>query len=87
MREAIPHIEKTRRLSKIETLTLAKNYIIALTSVIWGNVTVDNVQLKDDATKKDDECGGGTCKGDTVNFETPSLEIDEGSFYEEFRLL
>lgn len=30
----IPHIKKDRRLSKIETLTLAKNYITALTNVI-----------------------------------------------------
>lgn len=30
----IPHVSKERRLSKIETLTLAKNYIVALTDVI-----------------------------------------------------
>jgi len=30
----IPHIIKERQLSKIETLTLAKNYIVALTDVI-----------------------------------------------------
>lgn len=30
----IPHVTKERRLSKIETLTLAKNYIVALTDVI-----------------------------------------------------
>jgi class B basic helix-loop-helix protein 8 len=30
----IPHVKKERRLSKIETLTLAKNYIMALTNVI-----------------------------------------------------
>lgn len=34
MREVIPHVTKERRLSKIETLTLAKNYIVALTDVI-----------------------------------------------------
>lgn len=34
MREVIPHVKKERRLSKIETLTLAKNYITALTDVI-----------------------------------------------------
>lgn len=34
LREVIPHIKKERRLSKIETLTLAKNYITALTDVI-----------------------------------------------------
>lgn len=30
----IPHIQVERKLSKIETLTLAKNYIMALTNVI-----------------------------------------------------
>ncbi|KAL0270572.1 UNVERIFIED_CONTAM: hypothetical protein PYX00_007938 [Menopon gallinae] len=34
LREVIPHVKKERRLSKIETLTLAKNYILALTGVI-----------------------------------------------------
>ncbi|XP_053995099.1 protein dimmed-like [Hylaeus anthracinus] len=34
LREVIPHVTKERRLSKIETLTLAKNYIAALTDVI-----------------------------------------------------
>ncbi|KAH8356800.1 hypothetical protein KR200_004954 [Drosophila serrata] len=34
LREVIPHVEMERRLSKIETLTLAKNYIINLTHII-----------------------------------------------------
>ncbi|KAJ8682762.1 hypothetical protein QAD02_018554 [Eretmocerus hayati] len=34
LREVIPHVSRERRLSKIETLTLAKNYIVALTDVI-----------------------------------------------------
>lgn len=34
LREVIPHVEMERRLSKIETLTLAKNYIINLTQII-----------------------------------------------------
>ncbi|XP_066589280.1 protein dimmed-like [Prorops nasuta] len=34
LREVIPHVTKERRLSKIETLTLAKNYIVALTDII-----------------------------------------------------
>lgn len=40
----IPHIKKDRRLSKIETLTLAKNYITALTNVI--------VQIRGDGPQK-----------------------------------
>lgn len=34
LRDVIPHINMERKLSKIETLTLAKNYIKALTNVI-----------------------------------------------------
>jgi len=34
LREVIPHVNMERKLSKIETLTLAKNYIKALTNVI-----------------------------------------------------
>ena len=34
LREVIPHVKMGRKLSKIETLSLAKNYIKALTNVI-----------------------------------------------------
>ncbi|KAK1162866.1 class A basic helix-loop-helix protein 15-like [Acipenser oxyrinchus oxyrinchus] len=34
--EAIPHIKTEKKLSKIETLTLAKNYIKSLTAIILG---------------------------------------------------
>ncbi|GAB6021419.1 hypothetical protein CHUAL_004028 [Chamberlinius hualienensis] len=34
LREVIPHVKMERKLSKIETLTLAKNYIMALTNVV-----------------------------------------------------
>ena len=34
LREVIPHVRLERKLSKIETLTLAKNYIMALTNVV-----------------------------------------------------
>ena len=34
LREVIPHVNLGRKLSKIETLTLAKNYIKALTNVV-----------------------------------------------------
>ncbi|XP_076008045.1 class A basic helix-loop-helix protein 15 [Genypterus blacodes] len=36
LREAIPHVNTEKKLSKIETLTLAKNYIKALTTIILG---------------------------------------------------
>ncbi|XKL67210.1 hypothetical protein PGB90_010630 [Kerria lacca] len=34
LREVIPHVKMERKLSKIETLTLAKNYIMALTNTV-----------------------------------------------------
>ncbi|KAM6963527.1 class A basic helix-loop-helix protein 15 [Tautogolabrus adspersus] len=34
LQEAIPHVKTDKKLSKIETLTLAKNYIKSLTSII-----------------------------------------------------
>lgn len=34
LREVIPHVHQSRKLSKIETLSLSKNYIMALTNVI-----------------------------------------------------
>ncbi|KAM8836868.1 class A basic helix-loop-helix protein 15 isoform 1-T4 [Spinachia spinachia] len=34
LREAIPHVNTDKQLSKIETLTLAKNYIKALTTIV-----------------------------------------------------
>ncbi|ESN94099.1 hypothetical protein HELRODRAFT_148428, partial [Helobdella robusta] len=34
LREVIPHVRSGRKLSKIETLTLARNFIKALTNVV-----------------------------------------------------
>jgi class B basic helix-loop-helix protein 8 len=34
LREVVPHVQLERKLSKIETLTLAKNYIMSLTNVV-----------------------------------------------------
>lgn len=42
LREVIPHVTKERQLSKIETLTLAKNYIVALTDVICAMRSEEN---------------------------------------------
>lgn len=42
LREVIPHVaNKNRRLSKLETLTLAKNYIVALTGLVVHDDDVD----------------------------------------------
>lgn len=43
LRNTIPHVHAQRKLSKIETLTLAKNYILSLTDVV--------VKLKDELDK------------------------------------
>ncbi|EEB19319.1 Class B basic helix-loop-helix protein, putative [Pediculus humanus corporis] len=50
LREVIPHVKKERRLSKIETLTLAKNYILALTSVIC-DIRGDNKLMQSGRTE------------------------------------
>ncbi|KAI4491092.1 hypothetical protein M0802_010402 [Mischocyttarus mexicanus] len=52
LREVIPHVTKERRLSKIETLTLAKNYIVALTDIICAirndeNTTNQKVEISE----------------------------------------
>ena len=45
LREVIPHFSLAQKLSKIETLRLAKNYIEALTLMINGEQTLDNFQF------------------------------------------
>ncbi|RZF34943.1 hypothetical protein LSTR_LSTR015606 [Laodelphax striatellus] len=77
LREVIPHVTKERRLSKIETLTLAKNYIMALTNMICQMRGHDSPY----------EQGGSSSKGGPL--ETPSQETppsppttDEHSLYD-----
>ena len=57
LREVIPHVQLPRKISKIETLTLAKNYIKALTNVIcelrgekpvYELVSVDDIEDEDE---------------------------------------
>lgn len=64
LREVIPHIKMQRKLSKIETLTLAKNYIKALTNVIcdmrgepksYQLVDEDEACLEGDEDDEDDD--------------------------------
>lgn len=50
LREVVPHVNMDRKkLSKIETLTLAKNYIVALHGVITNlqKTRGDNIDLTD----------------------------------------
>lgn len=50
----IPHVTKERRLSKIETLTLAKNYIVALTDVICA--------MRSEERSEDQQTSGSECQ-------------------------
>ncbi|CAN9508604.1 unnamed protein product [Ophioblennius macclurei] len=55
LREAIPHVKTDKKLSKIETLTLAKNYIKALTTIILdmsgGCLPADGIPSEASAAK------------------------------------
>lgn len=58
LRGVIPHINLERKLSKIETLTLAKNYIKALTNVICdfrGEKTPYTFEKIDEIDESDDD--------------------------------
>lgn len=61
LREVIPHVRYGRKLSKIETLTLAKNYIKSLTNVICemrGESAPYVVSERDGGVKDDDPALG-----------------------------
>lgn len=68
LREVIPHVKRERKLSKIETLTLAKNYIMALTNVVCEMRGEDKpYQLFPDKTSGTDSSSspsGTTCLPD-----------------------
>ena len=70
LREVIPHVNIGRRLSKIETLTLAKNYIKALTNVICE--TRGEKGPYELAELKANE--NSICSNDSICSEEPSVE-------------
>ncbi|XP_071452113.1 uncharacterized protein, partial [Hetaerina americana] len=86
LREVIPHVKRDGcRLSKIETLTLAKNYIIALTAVICdmraeqgGNAKAGAPQSTGNALESRNGTKGGEHEvegfGIPANFELRSAE-------------
>ncbi|KAH8421139.1 hypothetical protein KR009_000140 [Drosophila setifemur] len=86
LREVIPHVEMERRLSKIETLTLAKNYIINLTHIILSkrneeaaamelnSGTVGGVLL---STLTSDSGGGGGASGASVSSNGATLCFED----------
>lgn len=89
LREVIPHVKKERRLSKIETLTLAKNYVMALTNVICvmrGEVSPYAAALGADGDSVTSHSIGqpspAAVAPDQASMPTPTLDDHENSFYE-----
>ena len=77
LREVIPHINLERKLSKIETLTLAKNYIKALTNVICdmrGEKAAFEFE-KEEESKDGDALEGDTLGGDTLGSDVGSMSM------------
>lgn len=78
LREVIPHVKKDRRLSKIETLTLAKNYIIALTKIIC-EMRGELDPFKDQKETKEaapSAANGGTLSSSVAAATAAAAEID-----------
>ncbi|XP_039501191.2 protein dimmed [Drosophila santomea] len=85
LREVIPHVEMERRLSKIETLTLAKNYIINLTHIILSkrNEEAAALELNSGAvggvllSNLASESGGPVASGIAANSSAASLCFED----------
>ena len=73
LREVIPHINLDRKLSKIETLTLAKNYIKALTNVIC-DFRGENIPYTFDKTSEDGDDDDDTSEEDVHIDDSPSMQ-------------
>ncbi|KAL7300182.1 protein dimmed-like [Trichogramma pretiosum] len=71
LREVIPHVKMERKLSKIETLTLAKNYIMALTNVIC------EMRGEEQPYTFVDECGSNSGDSSPGQLELSGLEQAE----------
>lgn len=80
LREVIPHVNLDRKLSKIETLTLAKNYIKALTNVICeirGETPPYSLpSVSDSLQAKSDENGEASDNCDVINDVDESMSIE-----------
>lgn len=81
----IPHVTKERRLSKIETLTLAKNYIVALTDVICAMRSEERPEdqqtsaTEPQVSSNDEELEPTTVR---VNIATRSCGSETQNFYQ-----
>ena len=74
LRDVVPHVKIGRKLSKIETLKLAKNYIKALTNVIFemrGEKAVFDISENAGGTAMQDD--DDEDDGSTVSFATTSI--------------
>lgn len=84
LREVIPHVKKERRLSKIETLTLAKNYITALTDIIVlmrGEDGINGNTLSSDSISCDFiEANTGTGNNDIDDIDTLKSDCFDEAF-------
>lgn len=79
MREVIPHVTKERRLSKIETLTLAKNYIVALTDVICAMRNEEKVMEQQTEVSDSQESSSNVNICLNMNIPIPSKSV-KGNF-------
>ncbi|KAK3931126.1 Protein dimmed [Frankliniella fusca] len=79
LREVIPHVKMERKLSKIETLTLAKNYIMALTNVICEMRGEEKPYTFLDVDCETNGSGSGNEQGP----ETDDLEPNNNSLFQE----
>ena len=76
LRDVVPHVKIGRKLSKIETLKLAKNYIKALTNVIFemrGEKAVFDISEAANATGKDSQNGNNEEMGFATSSVTSQL--------------
>ena len=76
LREVIPHVRLERKLSKIETLTLAKNYIMALTNVVCDMRQEQSPYKSTSNIQNEHETSSGV-GGDSVDVDVTDLDSEE----------
>ncbi|CAL1686555.1 unnamed protein product [Lasius platythorax] len=82
LREVIPHVTKERRLSKIETLTLAKNYIVALTDVICAMRNEEDQQTSGSETQDSSNSEESTAVRVNIPIASRSCASETQNFYQ-----
>ena len=84
LREVIPHVHQSRKLSKIETLSLAKNYIMALTNVICEYLSIFSV-FKTNVLRKEEKVSRANINSFLMNISKDSSSRDFWSSFK-FRI-